>query len=168
MSVIEIQPFENPVFQPISGVMAFWRKINGTDSLNLINPKHSGNEKFIGLYGNVFLDQAWQHQENVLAAIKMERSEYYGRATNILHYVIDANTYVIKEYPAMVGLSPRISWSPNDQFLITSITQLPSEGNSTIVLRILNTFSGQEAFLDSELGMSSETFIAITKLIWLN
>jgi hypothetical protein len=166
--LIEMEPFDYPSIQQESGIMAFWRNISGSDNLNLINLKEHSNEKYLGLYGNIFLDQAWQNSENTYSAVKMERSDYYGRATDILHYVINADTNIIKEYPPLLGLNPVIGWSPDNQFLITSVTQVGESGDSTIVIRIINTSSGQEAFLDADLGMTSDTFIAITKLIWLD
>ena len=165
--IVEMVPFTNATFQNSSGQMAFWRNIAGAEMLHLIDPKRLGNERYLGLYGNVFLDQAWKNDDSILAAIKMDRSDYYGRATEILHYIVDANTNVVQEYPSMNGLNPRITWSPDDQFLLTSLTRIDANGDSTIVLRILNMLSGQEAYLE-DMQMSSETFIAIKKLIWLD
>ncbi len=107
-NVLAMEYFSKPSIQTRTGMMAFWRKINGIDSLNLIDLKKQGREQYLGLFGNVFLDQAWSAGDNLIAAIKMERSDYYGRATEILHYVVDGNTNILKEYSSVIGLNPRI------------------------------------------------------------
>lgn len=168
LSFLEYPAFEHPLIQPATDTMAFWRNINGTDSLYLSDLQGEGSEQYLGLYGNIFLDQTWQNSNNILAAIKMERSNYYGKATDILHYVIDANTNIIKEYPAIIGLNPSIIWSPDSQYLATVFTQINEQEESSIVLRIINTINNKAVILDSELGMQSDTFIAVKNFVWFN
>lgn len=166
MSFDKFAAIEDPLIHPVTGKMAFWRNLNGTDSLYLIDLANNGDEQYLGLFGNVLLDQEWSHSGESLAAIKMERSEYYGRATDILHYVVDGKNNILKEYPAILGLNPRVAWSPDDQFIITSLSQISEQSQTSIVLRIINTVSGQIALLSTDLGMSSKTYIAIKHIIW--
>ena len=166
-SLVELDEFEYPAMNE-NGTLAYWRQINGIDSLLLLDLANQGTEQYLGLFGNVFLDQAWQRDGNLLATIKMERSDYYGRATEILHYVVDPATNIVREYASLNGLNPLLLWSPDDTNLVTSVTEVGEAGDSTISIRTLDTETSATSDLAADLGLSSETFIAITELIWID
>jgi hypothetical protein len=147
--------------------LAFWEDVDGSESLILgdINPNLRDN--YIGLFGNVYLAQAWSHDGTNLAAIKMSRSDYYGRATSLLHFIVNRQSSSVATLPEMEGLNPQIVWSPDDLTIATTATVLGSDNSAKIVIRLYHIETQQVSFVLEANNLQSDVFIAITKMVWL-
>jgi hypothetical protein len=147
--------------------LAYWKDVDGSESLFLGDVSPNLRENYIGLFGNVFLDQAWSHDGANLAAIKMNRSDYYGRATPLLHFIVNGQTFSVATLPEMEGLNPQIVWSPDDLTIASSATNLGSDNSAKIVIRLYNVDTRQVEYVQEANTLQSDLFIAITNMVWL-
>jgi hypothetical protein len=147
--------------------LAYWKNVEGSESLFLGQIEPTVKQTYFGLFGNVFLDQEWSREGTNLAAIKMRRSDYYGKATELLHFIVDAQSMVAKTLPDMEGLNPQIVWSHDDLTIATSATQLESDGSASLVIRLYDIATGKVQFVQEAYTLQSDVFIAITNMMWL-
>lgn len=147
--------------------LAYWKDVDNSESLFMRKMTPDGSEAFIGLFGNVFLDQAWSHDGTKLAALKMWRSDYYGKATELLHFIVDVDSSLVDTVPEMEGLNPQIVWSPDDLIIATSATVLEGGSSAKIMIRLYDIATRQVEFIQEANALQSDGFIAITNMVWL-
>lgn len=147
--------------------LGYWKNVASSESLFLGQMNPILQDTYVGLFGNVYLDQAWSHDGTNLAAVKMQRSDYYGKATALLHSIVNAQSFVVKTLPEMEGLNPQIAWSPDDVLIATSATILEGTDTTKFIIRLYDITTGQVEFVQEANMLQSESFIAITNLVWL-
>lgn len=123
--------------------------------------------QYISTYGNVLLDYEWSPDGGELAILKMVRSDYFGKATEVLHYVVDVESLIVKEHPSFLVLSPDIVWGADNDYLVTTGVQQGTGDGYQIALRIINPETAEVLDAGEALNIQADQFLSITKLLAL-
>ncbi len=95
-----------------------------------------------------------------------QRSDYAGRVTGGLNYVVNARTYAIKQMPPLLLLYPRVFWSPDGTSLVWMGTN-GDEAAYSIQLHQADVASGRVTDFSSDLSLDSSEFLFVNNALWL-
>lgn len=118
------------------------------------------------LFGDILADYAWQPGGGWLAVHMAVRSDYSGRVTDGVNFLVDAQTFATRQLPSVLLLNPSLVWSPDGLSLAWLGTDW-LENRYVIRLFSVEAESGQAANLTSRLGIGEARYLFVTNSAWL-
>lgn len=151
------------------GTLVVYRNsVNDRDMLLIESVNGVKSDQIVDVFGDILLDYEWSPDGDRIAVTKMIRSDYFGKASEVLHYVVNTENFAVKEYPNMLGLNPMVVWSPDAMYLLTSGTQSESaEGPFFVQLRLLDLSSQSTKDIFKSQDLISDDFVSVSSMYWV-
>ncbi len=135
------------------------------DQLIFTSPD-GGNPRYFPLPGNALVSYSWSPGGHALAAMVANVSDYLGKVLNNRNFVVDSQSFTVREYTQNTLLNPYVLWSPDGTSLFWIGTL--SDGTSfSIGGSQVNLGSQQISNFDEAIGQSSQAYLSITSAVWL-
>jgi Tol biopolymer transport system component len=161
-----LKDFVRPQISPDGSVIAYAEALPENRS-NLAFAKPDGTPiRSYPLGGQVLSDLAWSPKGDTVAVHMSQRSDYAGRVTGGLKFLVNVNTYVMRQLPPQLLLYPRVTWSPDGR----SLAWLGTDGqdaNTSIRLQVSDAASGQTTDYTTTLGLDAGEFLSVNNALWL-
>ena len=170
--------------EPASGIRQEWRSLresrfsNGNNyfayrmSEDHVGPNIStidgSVDRYIELTGDNLIDYQWANNEERLASLMLVRSDYSGRAAKVRVYVIDASSWMIREYSSVEGLNTHAVWSPDDRLLLITGTTQKADGNYQLQFDLVDIGTQQAYDLGQDINLSIPQYLSISRVFWVS
>jgi hypothetical protein len=161
-----LNSFTHPMLSPEGAMIAYAEAQPGNRSNLAFAGMDDMSLRSFPLNGDVLADLAWAPDGGSLAVHMIQRSDYTGRVTGGLNYVVNVNTFTTRQFRPLLLLYPRVTWSPDGR----SLAWLGTDGqdaNTFISLQVLDAASGQTTDYTAALGLSAGEFLSVNNTLWL-
>ncbi len=118
------------------------------------------------LFGDLLADYAWQPGGEWLAVHMAVRSDYSGRVTDGVNFLVNARNFTTRQLAPVLLLNPALVWSPDGR----SLAWLGSDWQeSRYVLRLfrVDVATLQTANLTNRLALGDSRYLFVTNAAWL-
>jgi hypothetical protein len=159
--------FGQPLISPKGSVLAYTEAKPGNRSNLAFAGLDGAPLRSYPLPGDVLADMAWAPNGDLLAVHMSQRSNYAGRVTGGLNYVVNARTYEMKQLPPMLLLYPRVLWSPNGATLAWLGTTEGQGSGYSIRLQQADVSTGVVQDFSQALGLGDNEFLFVNNALWL-
>lgn len=124
-------------------------------------------QDYIYLSGNRSPELSWSPTDLRLVVLTVIRSEYSGKSSDAQIVLVDSQSLTSVPLGAITGLNPSLFWAPDGSALLLTSTTAEEDGYR-INLRRLDLSSGIIDFVNANQQITSEGFLTIDRLYWIN
>jgi hypothetical protein len=118
------------------------------------------------LFGDILADYAWQPGGGWLAVHMAVRSDYSGRVTDGVNFLIQPQTFATRQLPSVLLLNPSLVWAPDGLSLAWLGTDW-QEDHYVLRLFRVDVETLQVANLTLRLALEDTHYIFVTNSAWL-
>jgi len=118
------------------------------------------------LFGDILADYAWQPGGGWLAVHMAVRSDYSGRVTDGVNFLIQPQTFTTRQLPSVLLLNPSLVWAPDGLSLAWLGTDW-QEDHYVLRLFRVDVETLQVANLTLRLALEDTHYIFVTNSAWL-
>jgi hypothetical protein len=155
-----------PLVSPDGRLMAFAEVPEANQSGLAFASLTGAPPRSFPLAGDLLADFAWAPGGDWLAVNMAQRSDYSGRVTGSLNFLVDSQTLSTRQLPSAMLLSPRLVWSPDGSSLAWLGTDW-QDSNYSIHLYLVDIASGQARDVGSALGLMGNDYLFVSNAAWL-
>ncbi|HPO58411.1 MAG TPA: hypothetical protein PLV53_06160 [Anaerolineaceae bacterium] len=162
----ELGAYLRPALSPDGARMAYLvENEDGTETLGLLD-LINGADRQLPLPPGALVDGAWSADSRLLALLMAERSDYSGRQFGFRTYILDANTFSLRQVLELDGLNGRVLYAPDGVQLVRAST-LIQDSAYRLHLEQLDLRSNTAAAYDESLPPAGEGFLWVQSLAWV-
>jgi hypothetical protein len=156
-----------PVLAPDGGLLAY-RTLTGENDTELaFAGLNGGGDRLFELPGDLLEAFAWSPDGNWIAVHQAVRSDYSGRVTDGLNFLVELPGYLTRQLPSAVLLDPVLVWSPDASGLAWMGTDW-QDGQYTIRLSVSESPAFQTTPVTALSAIQDPDYIFVTGGAWIN
>jgi hypothetical protein len=155
-----------PLVSPDGQTMAFVESAAADQSSLALASLSGGLPRSFPLPGDLLADFAWAPGGEWLAVNMAERSDYSGRVTGSLTFVVNSRTFSNRQIPSTTLLNPRLVWSPDGAALAWFGTDR-QDSSYRVHLYVADLASTKVTDLTDLVGLSANEYLFVSNAVWL-
>jgi hypothetical protein len=155
-----------PLISPDGSMIAYSEEKQGNRSNLAFANMEGESTRLFPLPGDVLADLAWAPTGGWMAVHMTKRSDYAGRVTGGLKYLVDSKNFTTRQLQPQLLFFPRLIWSPDG----ASLAWMGTEGQDTgysIQLSLVDIASVRMVDHSSALGLEDSEYLFVNNAVWL-